>query len=104
MYWKRKDVQDMIQTLKLVPTRFDGCALGLKSVNKGREHMFVMKPWIVYHNSNHFEKIFQPFKCPGVSRIHEHDQCRGANAKMSERYTDVFAVNVHRTLRMDFEC
>ena len=95
---------DMIRTLKLVPTRFDGCALGLKSANRERENMFTMKPWMVYHNSNHFEQVFHKFVCPGLSRIHEHDQCRGINAKISESYTEVFAVNVHRTLRMDLEC
>jgi hypothetical protein len=102
-YWKRTDVMDMVQTLRLVPTRFDGCALGLRSRNKGRENMFLMKPWLVLHNSNHFGKIFSQFICPGPSRIHQHDQCRDINAKMSERYTDVFALNVHKTLRMDFE-
>jgi len=103
-YWKRTDVIDMVQTLGITPTRFDGCALGLRSKTKGREHMFLMKPWVVMHNSKHFSKIFTPFCCPGSSRIHLHDQCRGINAKMSERYTDVFALNVHKTLRMDFEC
>ena len=66
--------------------------------------MFIMKPWIGYHSSKHFWHVFHGFVCPGLSRIHVRDQCRGVNAKMSKRYTDVFAVNVHRRLKMDFEC
>jgi hypothetical protein len=102
-YWKRKDVIDMTTTLQLQPTNFNGCALGLKSANKGREHLFIKKPWKVFHNCPHFDGLFSKFTCPGVSRIHQHDQCRGINAKKSKRYTETFALNVHRSICLEFE-
>ena len=102
-YWKRKDIIDMQTVLKLNPTTFCGCAVGLKSCTPGKEHLFIKKPWRVCCSHDCIDKIFSKFQCPGVSRIHEHDQCRGTNAKNSERYTDVFAVSAHRAFRSAFE-
>ena len=46
---------------------------------------------------------YSPNVCPGVSEDHIHDQCRGVNAKGSERYTDMFAHAAHRAFRSDFD-
>ena len=93
----------MIDILKLQPTYFDGCALGLRSAHRDRENLFIKKPWTVFHNTEGFYSVFAKFLCPGVSRIHEHEPCRGVNAKKSERYTDVFAVNVHRVIQRELQ-
>ena len=102
MYWKRKDIIDMIKTLGLTQTTFCGCAVGLHSFTPGNEHMFLKKPWCIYSNSGHIHQIFSKFVCPGVDKNHIHDQCRGVNAKGSERYTDTFAAQAHRAFRLDF--
>jgi hypothetical protein len=104
MYWKRKDVISMINSLGLNKTTFCGCAVGLRSFIPGNEHMFLKKPWTIYSNSNHIDSIFSKFVCPGVSDVHIHDQCRGKNAKGSERYTDMFASSAHRAFRAEFGC
>ena len=77
--------------------------LGLHSITKGNEHMFLKKPWSVYSNSDNVNRIFSKYVCPGVSKDHIPDQCRGVNAKGSERYTDMFAHAAHRAFRSDFE-
>jgi hypothetical protein len=102
MYWKRQDVIHMIETLAIKPAFFCGCALGLMSVTKGNEHMFIKKPWRVYSNSDKVVKAFSKYACPGVSDAHIHDQCRGVNAKNSERYTDMFAECLHGALRAEY--
>lgn len=101
-YWKRDDIQNMINELNLKPTHFDGCAFGLKSIRKGREHMFLKKPWTVYSNSDEIHAILSKYTCPGVTKHHLHDQCRGKNAKDSERYSDTFACCVHSALSRSF--
>ena len=101
-YWKRTDILNMISELGLVPAHFDGCSFGLKSANKGREHMFLKKPWTVYSNCPLQNTMLTKRACPGVTKHHEHDQCRGKNAKGSERYTDDFARSVHCALRNSF--
>jgi hypothetical protein len=98
-YWKRRDVMNMIDMLQLKCVSFDGCALGLKSVIPGREHMFIKKPWKVYTNAQEILDIFTPYVCPGISDTHEHDERRGKNAKGSERYTEQFAQCVHKACR-----
>jgi hypothetical protein len=103
-YWKRKDIIAMIRDLDLTRTNFCGCALGLKSFNPNNSHMFLKKPWSVLSNAESIGKVFSKFTCPGVSKNHVHDQCRGVNAKASERYTDLFASSVHRALRMELKC
>jgi len=101
-YWKRDDVQYMIRTLRLRQTLLCGCALGLRSIDPPDEFTFIKKPWCVYSNSGNIHQILSKFSCPGVSDKHKHEQCRGKNAKKSERYTDAFAYAVHRALRTDF--
>jgi hypothetical protein len=94
----------MINVLELSQTTFCGCAVDLRSFIPGNEHMFLKKPWCLFSNSDHIHKIFSKFICPGVSDVHIHDQCRGKNAKGSERYTDVFASSAHRAFRAEFGC
>ena len=94
----------MIEKLDLTQTVFCGCALGLHSFTKGNEHMYLKKPWCIYSNSGIINQFFSKFSCPGVSKEHVHDQCRGVNAKGSERYTDKFAINIHRAMRTEFKC
>ena len=101
LYWKRDDVQSMITTLKLKQTVFCGCAFGLQSDNPPDEFTFIKKPWCVYSNSGCIHQVLSKFPCPGVSATHKHEQCRGKTAKKSERYTDSFAVAVHRALRSE---
>ena len=102
-YWKRNDVMSMISELGLQPTHVHGCSLGLKSSNKGNEHMFLKKPWAIYSNCPDIHNTLRKFTCPGVTVNHVHDQCRGKNAKESERYTALFAKSVHKALRRHFE-
>ena len=101
-YWKRKDVMQMIETLAIKPAFFCGCALGLMSLTKGNEHMFIKKPWRVYSNSGKVVQAFSKFSCPGNSDTHIRDQCRDVNAKNSERYTDMFAECFHKSVRAEF--
>ena len=101
-YWKRSDIQNMINDLGLEPAHFDGCSFGLKSTNKGKEHMFLKKPWTIYSNCPILNTMLTKRVCPGVNKYHVHDQCRGKNAKGSERYTDEFARSVHCALRNSF--
>ena len=103
-YWKRPDVIHMIAELGLSCTHFDGCAFGLRSSNKGSEHMFIKKPWTVYSNCEPILVELSKHVCPGLSRTHEHDQCRGNNAKNSERYTDAMCACIHRCCRAHFNC
>jgi hypothetical protein len=93
----------MINELDLVPTHFDGCAFGLKSMRKGREHMYLKKPWTVYTNCLPLRNKLSKYTCPGVTKGHLHDQCRGKNAKDSERYSDDFARCVHKAFAEHFE-
>lgn len=102
MYWKCNDVMNMIEVLKLHQTTFCGCAVCLRSFTPGNEHMFPKKPWCIYSNLDHVNRTFAKFACPGVSSDHVHDQCRGVNAKGSERYTDLFALSAHRAFRAEF--
>ena len=101
-YWKRSDVQHMIRELDLSCAKFDGCAFGLRNTNKGKEHMFIKKPWSVYTNCDALLRELPKHVCPGVSRKHEHDQCRGNNAKGSERYTDPMCACIHKCCREHF--
>jgi hypothetical protein len=101
-YWKRNDVMQMIETLAIKPAFFCGCALGLMSLTKGNEHMFIKKPWRVCSNSCKVVQAFSKYSCPGTSDTHVHDQCRGVNAKNSERYTDMFADCFHKSVRAEF--
>ena len=101
-YWKRTDILNMISELGLVPAHFDGCSFGLRSTNKGKERMFLKKPWTVCSNCPLLNTMLTKRACPGVTKHHEHDQCRGKNAKGSERYTDDFARSVHCALRNSF--
>jgi hypothetical protein len=103
MYWKRDDVSGMIRDLELHPTHVHGCSLGLKSRNRGNEHMFIKKPWAIYSNCHDIHNVLRKYTCPGTNDEHIHDQCRGKNAKDSERYTSLFAKCVHRALRRHFE-
>jgi hypothetical protein len=102
-YWKRTDIMNMISELELHPTHIHGCSLGLKSKRKGFEHLYLKKPWAIYSNSPDINNVLRKHTCPGVSADHEHDQCRGNNAKLSERYTALFARCIHRALRRHFE-
>ena len=99
---ERADIQNTISELGLAPAHFDGCSFGLRSTNKGKEHMFLKKPWTVYSNCPLLNTMLTKRACPGVTKHHEHDQCRGKNAKGSERYTDDFARSVHCALRNSF--
>ena len=98
-YWKSADIQSVINELGLEPAHFDGCSLGLKSINKGKERMFLKKPWTIYSNCAILNTMLSKRACPGVTKHHEGDQRRGKNAKGSERYTDDFARSVHCALR-----
>ena len=102
-YWKRRDIQNMLNELGLEPAHFDGCSFGLKSTNRGKEHMFLKKPWTVYSNCPILNAMLSKRTCSGVNKHHEHDQCRGKNAKGSERYTDEFARSVHCALRSSID-
>jgi hypothetical protein len=102
-YWKRTDISNMISELELHPTHIHGCSLGLRSVRKGFEHLYIKKPWAIYSNSPDIHNVLRKYTCPGISNDHQHDQCRGTNAKQSERYTALFARCIHRALRRHFE-
>ena len=99
---EKHNIQSMINELGLEPAHFDGCSFGLKSTNKGKEHMFLKKPWTVYSNCPLLNAMLTKRACPGVTKHRTRDQCRGKNAKGRERYTDDFARSVHCALRNSF--
>ena len=101
-YWKRRDIQNMLNELGLEPAHFDGCSFGLKSTNRGKERLFLKKPWTVYSNCPILNTMLSKRTCSGVNNYHVHDQRRGKNAKGSERYTDELARSVHCALRNSF--
>ena len=103
-YWKRPDVVTMISELGLTRADFDGCAFGLRSSSSDRENMFIKKPWTVYSNCEPILTELPKHVCPGTSSDHEHDQCRGGNAKNSERYTDAMCLCIHKCCRAHFRC
>jgi len=83
-------VQSFIDKHNLQVVRFDGCALGVKSLKDGTP---IRKPWKVATSMKGLVDSLSPYRCDGK---HEHVTCRGADAKNSENYSPEMARVVHR--------
>jgi hypothetical protein len=73
-------VKDFINEHNLKFVRFDGCVLGIKS----RSGKPILKPWKVASTLDELVQGFGKYRC---DQKHDHAQCRGADAKLSEAYS-----------------
>ena len=89
-YWGWDDVRDFIDKHGLSVVRIDGCALGVKSPRTG---IPIRKPWKIATSSKVMCASMAGFRCDGS---HEHAQCRGADAKATEDYSDEMAAVIHQ--------
>ncbi len=87
-YWKRKDVQRLIQTYNLTVVKFNGCKLKLTDP-KGN---LLAKPWKIATNCPGIVERFHKLKC---TRDHEHAENNGKTLKLTEDYTYDFVRLVH---------
>ncbi len=87
-YWKRKDVQRLIQTYGLTVVKFNGCRLKLTD-SQGNP---LAKPWKVATNCPGVIKRFSGLKC---LRDHQHAENCGSTLKKTEDYTYDFVRLVH---------
>jgi hypothetical protein len=66
--------------------------LGIKS----RTGKPILKPWKIASTLDELIQGFSKYRC---DKTHEHAQCRGTDAKVSEAYSPAFAKIVHRAFR-----
>ena len=85
-------MQKFFEELQLEKLRFDGCALGLRSVNNDP----IRKPWCVATNKGHIFRAFAKYSCPGKDKHPYHEPCAGTYTKRTEGYTWPFADVVHK--------
>ena len=86
----------------MMASDFDGCQYGLKSVRKGREHLFLRKPWTIASNIPEVFALLCKL-CPGETVSHRHDTCNGKNAIASQYYTPFMVTLIHMAIMRHFE-
>ena len=91
-YWKRKDVQRLIEAYGLTVVKFNGCRLNLTDP-EGRP---LAKPWKIATDCPGIIRRFQDLKCRGD---HVHAQNRGNTLKSTEDYTYDFVRLIHEGFR-----
>ena len=96
-YWAKHKVQKLLESIGMKASDFDGCQYGLKSVRKGREHLFLRKPWTIVSN---IPEIFPLVcrLCPGEAGAHRHDTCNNENAIASQYYTPFMVTIIHMAI------
>ena len=87
-YWKRKDVQRLIETYNLTVVKFNGCRLKLTDSSGN----LLAKPWKLATNCPGIIKRFTGLKC---LRDHEHGENNGKTLKETENYTYDFVRLIH---------
>ena len=79
-YWKRKDVQRLIETFGLTVVRSNGCRVKLTDSDGN----LLAKPWKFATDCPGIIKTFSNLKCQGG---HSHGVTEGKSIKMIEDYT-----------------
>ena len=91
-YWRRRDVQRLIEQYGLTVVRFNGCRLQITDP-EGRP---LAKPWKLATNCPGIIKRFQDLKCRGD---HVHAANRGETLKATEDYSYEFVRLIHDGFR-----
>ena len=87
-YWNKSEVKALIKQYDLTPVVFHGCGLGL--TNEAGQLM--NKPWKLMTNCKELRETFNGVVC---NCEQEHAQCKGADCKIFENYTDKMVHKVH---------
>ena len=90
-YWKDSRVIALIERFALCSYALDGCMYGLRSVVRKTRGKFLRKPWIIMSDCDDFWRIEN--RCNHDRRAHVRIQ--GADAKLTEGYTDQMADRIH---------
>ena len=72
-------MQKMIKDLDLKPVRFDGCQVGVESV----DGVPIMKPWIIMTDCPRLISALEGKRCP---RNHAHQECSGKHTERTGFY------------------
>ena len=91
-YWRYHIAQEFFEEFQLEKTKFDGCALGLRSDNNHP----IRKPWSVATNNGYIFRAFAKCPCPCKDKHLYHEPCAGKYTKKTEGYTWPFADVVHK--------
>ena len=84
----------------LVVVDFDGCRFGLKSRQKQFMGCPIKKPWRFAISAHCTELIsaFSDKKCNCEPEV-EHAPCQGVDTKITENYTPLIVITVHRAFK-----
>ena len=77
--WENPTVQRMLKDLDLKPVRFDGCQVGVESV----DGVPIMKPWIIMTDCPKLVSALEGKICP---RNHVHQECSGKHTERTGFY------------------
>ena len=91
-----KTVQDMIETLKLVPSLIDGCTVGVKSKKTGKP---IKKPWNFMNDSPEMQRLMKDRCCKHGA--HEHEPCEGAETTATGFYPEELAQLIVNAFRRE---
>ena len=83
---------NLIHRYDLEVVKFDGCALGLKSIVRSTLHAPIRKPWRIATNC---PEIIRGFGNKICNKGHAHVPCDGENTKVSECYTPMYVKCLH---------
>ena len=97
-YWLLRVVILRLQSNMMSYLSFDGCRYGLKSIKRGKEHLFIKKPWMFASNIPQLRNLFN-LVC---LRDHEHETCNGIDAVHSQYYTKLIARLTHLAFMRHF--
>ena len=78
--------------LQLEKSKFDGCALGLRSDRNDP----IRKPCSVATKNGHLFRVCAKYSRPGKDRHPYHEPCAGKCTKKTEGYTWAFADVIHK--------
>lgn len=77
--WENSTVQKLIRDLNLQPVRFDGCQVGVESV----DGVPILKPWIIMTDCPKLINALEGKRCP---RNHVHQECSGKHTERTGFY------------------
>ena len=77
--WENPTVQRMINDLGLQPVRFDGCQVGVESV----DGVPILKPWKIMTDCPKLISSLEGRICP---RDHKHQECSGKHTERTGFY------------------
>ena len=98
-YWKCMLVKKFLNKLTaMVQTLdFDGCAYGLQGITPGTRHKPIKKPWRVITTLETLRGFLNK-RCVCIPG--SHVECRGADCRYSEGYTEEIVEAIHQAFRL----